>query len=76
MVHQSGHGPLSSFFAISSRYLDVRARVVRARFRAFSYCIVQYELNKMSRFYALTPKITYSLGRFLSCCGSAVPVTW
>ena len=27
---------------------------------------VQYELNKISRFYAQTPKITY-LGRFSSC---------
>ena len=58
-------------------YLDVRARVARVcaracariRFRAFS-C----ELNKISRFYWLTPKITY-LGRF-SIVWSAVLVTW
>ena len=41
---------------------DVCARVMRARVRflAFSYCTVQYESNKISRFYALTPKIMYS----------------
>ena len=39
--------------------------------RGFSYVFVrfrtvQYESNKISRFYALTPKITY-LGRFSNC---------
>ena len=41
------------------------------RARAFSYVFVrfrtvQYESNKISRFYALTPKITY-FGRFSNC---------
>ena len=47
----------------------MRARAfscVFVRFRTVQYCTVQYELNKISRFYALTPKITY-LGRFSNC---------
>ena len=45
-----------------SRACDARARALFfVRFRT-----VQYESNKISRFYALTPKITY-LGQFSNC---------
>ena len=50
-------------------FLDVHARVWCARVR---FCTVQCKLNKILRFYAIIPKITY-LGQFLVVC-SAAPV--
>ena len=55
-----------------SRALDARAHVF------VRFCTVQYGLNKISRFYALTSKITY-LGRFSTCMvrhSCKVVITW
>ena len=58
MVHYSLFMILRLNFMLFCVPRDVRACI---RFQAFSY-----ELNKLSRFYALTPKITY-LGQFSNC---------